>query len=431
MVSITEVQERFDAVYAFRVESPEKALSGLEPLLSELVADEEHREELAAIFEKVFVGTLSIYVSLGNSGKFQSILDQLRPYFATIPKARTAKLVRLTIQALRKVPQTQDLQLKLCREWIDWAVAEDRSVIRQRLQIELSEILFEQKKCTEAIEVLSKLTYELRKIDHKSQLIEVHLIESRVFRELGDLNRAKASLTVARTNAAAVYISPTLQGDLDLESGILFTAEKEFRNASSYFSEAYDAFVSANERRAIDALKYGILVKILDGRPSDTAALIAAAAPVLAKFTGPEGNAEVNALLDIARAAEAQSLDRLNTVLEQRKVEISTDPVVVANIATLLETLEEQHLLRIVKPFSSVEIRRLAEIISLPVAKVEDRIVQMILDQKLKATINQSTGVLNIFDEEVNNEMFVESIAYFQELDGVVDALYSRCNLLS
>jgi 26S proteasome regulatory subunit N6 len=233
MVSIPDVQERFDAVYAFRVESPEKALSGLEPLLSELVADEEHREELAAIFEKVFVGTLSVYVSLGNSDKFQSILERLRPYFATIPKARTAKLVRLTVQALRKVPHSQALQLKLCQEWIEWAVAEDRSVIRQRLQIELSEILFEQKKCSEAIDVLSKLAYELRKIDHKSQLIEVHLIESRVFRELGDLNRAKAALTVARTNAAAVYISPTLQGELDLESGILFTAEKEFRNASS------------------------------------------------------------------------------------------------------------------------------------------------------------------------------------------------------
>jgi hypothetical protein len=321
--------------------------------------------------------------------------------------------------------------VKLCREWIGRAAAEDRSVVRQRLQIQLFEVLLEQHKYTEATSTLSDLASELRKIDHKSHLVVVYLIESRAFRTLGDLNRAKASLTFARTNAAAVYVSLPLPGEHKLESGILFTAQKELWTASFYVSEASDNFVSAGVRRAIDALKYWLLVRVLDSRPSETPAMVANAAPVLAKSTGPEGNREVNALLEIARAAQAKSLDRLNAVLESRKADIAADDVVVAKATSLIDTLEEQHLLRIARPFSAAELTTLAEVIALLVRAVEERLVQMMLDQKLGASINQSAGVLNIFYEEADRELLTESIACFQELDGVVDALYARCNLLS
>jgi 26S proteasome regulatory subunit N6 len=423
--------ERCAAIVALRAQSEAGCAAALERLLSDLIADDEHREALVAVFERALVALLSVYVGLGDEGRFQALLGRLRPYFAAVPKARTAKLVRLIIQDLRRVPGTQCLQVALCREWIEWAISEDRTVIRQRLETELSEILLEQQRYADALAILHRLTGELRKVDHKSQLIEVHLIESRTYRGLGDFNRAKAALTAARTNAAAVYTAPTLQGQLDLESGILFTEESDFRTASSYFSEAFDAFANANDRRAVDALKYGLLTDILDGRPHETAAKAAAAAMVLAKFAGDKGIAEVDAVLEMARASEAKSLHRLNEVLESRRAELEADPVVVSNVRSLIDTLEESHLLRIVKPFSAVQLSRIAEMISLPVERVESRLVQMILDQKLKASINQSGGILNIFEDEAESELLTESINLLQSLDGVVDALYTRCKLIS
>jgi 26S proteasome regulatory subunit N6 len=122
-----------------------------------------------------------------------------------------------------------------------------------------------------------------------------------------------------------------------------------------------DAFANANDRRAVDALKYGLLTEILDGRPHETTAKAATAALVLAKFAGPEGNAEVDAVLEMARASEAKSLHRLNEVLESRRAELEADPVVVSNVRSLIDALEESHLLRIVKPFVAVELTRIAE----------------------------------------------------------------------
>jgi 26S proteasome regulatory subunit N6 len=427
-MSVAEVQDRIAAILANRTQSESNCAALLEDLITSLISDVSHREALAGAFEKALQSLLSVYVSLGDQAKFENLLVHLRDYFVTVPKARVAFQVRLVIQSLRKVPSTQALQVRLCQEWIQWSIAEDRALLRQRLETELSEILLEQGEYKQALEVLGRLSPELRKGDHKSHLIEVHLIESRAYRGLGDFNRAKASLTAARTNAAAVYTSPTLQGQLDLESGIIFTAERDYRTANSYFSEAFDAFANSNDARAVDALKYGLLCKILDDRPSETSAMVASSALTVAKFSGSKDALE--AMLDIAKAAEAKSLFQLHEVLERRRAELEADPVVASNLKNLNDNLEEQHLLRVVKPYSAVELSRIAELIGLQLESVQSRLVQMILDQKLKASINQSDGILNIFEDEPQNELLTEAIDLVGEMDGVVDALYTRCKLM-
>lgn len=405
----------------------------LEDLIDEVIQDGAHIEERVGDFEQVLNHLLETYVQLANSEKFATLLDHLAEYFTKIPKARTAKLVRIIIQALRKVPGTLEIQADLCQKWITWAKDQERTLLRQRLETELSEILLEQHKYNEAIEILQRLTAELRKVDHKSQLIEVHLIESRTFRGLGDFSRAKASLTAARTNAAAVYTAPLLQGQLDLESGILFNDDGDYRTASSYFAEAFDAFANAGDPLALDALKYRLLCRILDGKASECPAIEAAAAISLqnSKNAIVQKNTQIETMLEIARASEAKSLHDLLDVIEKRKDDLNADPVVASNVKNLINSLEEQHLLRIVKPYSAVQLSRIAELIHLDVEQVEAKLVQMILDQKLKASINQADGILNIFEDEEANEILTESIDLIENMDGVVDALYNRCKLMN
>ena len=405
----------------------------LEDLIDDITENKEHQEECVQIFEKTLTSLLKVYVEIGDQNKYKDLLEHLKPFFSEIPKARTAKLVRLVIQSLRKVPATQALQVQLCNEWIQWAKTEERTLLRQRLETELSEILLEQGQYQEALNILQRLTNELRKVDHKSQLIEVHLIESRTFRGLGDFSRAKASLTAARTNAAAVYTPPLLQGQLDLESGILFNDDGDYRTASSYFAEAFDAFSNAGDVRAIDALKYRLLCRILDGKADECQAIEAAAAISLqnSKIGGIQKNEEIETMMKIAHASKDKSLHELVKVINECQSILDADPVVASNVKNLIDSLEEQHLLRIVKPYSAVQLTRIAELIKLDVDQVEAKLVQMILDQKLKASINQADGILNIFEDEEANELLTESIELIENMDGVVDALYNRCKLLN
>jgi hypothetical protein len=101
-----------------------------------------------------------------------------------------------------------------------------------------------------------------------------------------------------------------------------------------------------------------------------------------------------------SREAEAKSLHRVNEMLQPHKVEIRSDSIAVANAESLVDGLEEQHLLRIVKPFLAVELKWLIEMIGWIVRTVDERFVQTIFDQKLKASINESVAVLNRFKNE-------------------------------
>lgn len=69
--------------------------------------------------------------------RFSDVVDLLKtasPFFSTIPKARTAKIVRTIIDIVSKVPDSLELQDVLCRQVVAWCKAEKRNFLRQRIQ---------------------------------------------------------------------------------------------------------------------------------------------------------------------------------------------------------------------------------------------------------------------------------------------------------
>lgn len=60
-------------------------------------------------------------------------------------------------------------------------------------------------------------------------------------------------------------------------------------------------------------------------------------------------------------------------------VELSNDPIIRSHLSALYDTLLEQNLVRIIEPFSSVEIAHVAELVGQPVQGVETKFVQLIL----------------------------------------------------
>ena len=80
----------------------------------------------------------------------------------------------------------------------------------------------------EALTLINGLLKELKRLDDKLVLVEVQLLESRVYHALGNQPKARAALTSARTSAASVYTPPLLQAGLDMQSGMLHAEDQDF-----------------------------------------------------------------------------------------------------------------------------------------------------------------------------------------------------------
>ncbi len=78
--------------------------------------------------------------------QFENILSLLKTsgneLFALIPKARTAKIVRniLELVAALQVPDSLDIQVRLCRDVVDWCVLEKRTFLKQRIEAKVRKI---------------------------------------------------------------------------------------------------------------------------------------------------------------------------------------------------------------------------------------------------------------------------------------------------
>ena len=65
----------------------------------------------------------------------------------------------------------------------------------------------------------STLICELKKQDNKALLVEVQLLESKVYHAMGDLPKAQVALTSAKKTAKTIFCPSKLKAALNLMSG--------------------------------------------------------------------------------------------------------------------------------------------------------------------------------------------------------------------
>merc|ERR1711970_1441220 len=375
----------------------------------------------AASREKNILELGEEYKKSGNAEKLAALIRDTRPFLREISKAKAARLVRSLVDMLLDSEGATELEVTVCRENIEWAKKEHRTFLRQSLEARLISLYFETAQYTNALALAAQLLSELKKLDDKNLLVEVLLFESKTYHALGNLPKARAALTSARTTANSIYCPPKLQSSLDLQSGILHAAEeKDFKTAFSYFYEAFEGYDSIDNGKALTALKYMLLCKIMLKTPEDVQNIVSG------KLALRHAGTHVDAMKEIANASSKRSLAQFNAALAKFKEELEGDMIVNAHLKTLYDTMLEQNLSLIIEPYNRVQVSYISETINLPQSLVEKKLSQMILDSKLTGILDQGTGVLEVWTATSPDKTYTHALDTIKAMEKVVDVLYQK-----
>ncbi|KAI1846574.1 hypothetical protein JX265_010693 [Neoarthrinium moseri] len=372
-------------------------------------------------YETALLNLGGLYRTQKKPNDLVNLITTSRTVLSSFAKAKTAKLVRQLLDLFQDIPNSTETQISITKSCIEWATSERRTFLRQNLETRLVGLYMVKQSYYDALTLINGLLRELKRLDDKLVLVEVQLLESRVYHALGNTAKARAALTSARTSAASVYTPPLLQANLDMQSGMLHTMDQDFNTAYSYFIEALDGYSTQDETpKATAALQYMLLCKIMLNLVDDVNNLMAS--KQAQKYAGQN----LEAMKAIARAHSNRSLEEYEHALAAYKYELGSDAFIRNHLRRLYDAMLEQNLIKVIEPFSRVEISHIAQLVGLDNQQIERKLSQMILDKVIIGVLDQGAGCLIIFDETQRDESYDAALSTIDKLGSVVDLLYTN-----
>lgn len=312
-------------------------------------------------------------------------------------------LIKLIAKLIGKLKRDEKLFPRLeelCKELIKFCEENNNVSMKNRIQTRLAEIYYIHSYHNQGLEMVQKALVDLKRYEDNLGLIVVQLIESKIHYATKGIAKAKAALTSVKTLCTKVYIEPKLQAEIDMHAGVICLHEKDFNLGYSYFYESFDVYNIPHikkTKKALKALQYMILSKIMGGMIEDVNAII------LSKGARSYFGPEVESLKAITDSVKEKSVASLKENINKYSSVLLKDEVIVHHLAILQNDLIEKNLIKIIQPYSVVEIDFVTKSIGLPYFEILTKLSQMILDKKINGILDQGRGSLIIYEETKAN----------------------------
>ncbi|KAJ1845661.1 hypothetical protein LPJ73_004779 [Coemansia sp. RSA 2703] len=238
-------------------------------------------------------------------------------------------------------------------------------------------------------------------LERGTQLLEVNAMLLGMYVELEDARRLK-DVYLESVSVRSAIPHPRIMGFIRECGGKMYMAERNWENAQSNFFDAFKNYDEAGSPQRVQMLKYLVLASMLS--ESEVNPL---SSPEARSY---EADPEIIAMTKLVRAYEKQQVNEFERVLEDHSDAILGDRFIARFVDDLRRTFRMLTLQSIVAPYTRVRISSLAQRLRVDVAEAEELLVALILDKRLRASIDQENAIL-LLQQETTDESQYDAVS--------------------
>ncbi|KAJ8653466.1 hypothetical protein O0I10_010902 [Lichtheimia ornata] len=237
---------------------------------------------------------------------------------------------------------------------------------------------------------LTKILRELRAAcetedgtDHQrkgTHLLEVLALEIQMYTETKN-NKKLKELYHQCMGVKSAIPHPRIMGVIRECGGKMHMREKEWDNAQTDFFESFKNYDEAGSPQRIQVLKYLVLANMLTDSQIN---------PFDSQETKPYKNdREIVAMTNLVSAYQRKDIGEFERILKVNRQSIMGDSFIRDYIDDVLRNIRTLVLVKLIKPYTRVELSFIAKRLNITVEEVEELAVGLILDKKISGQIDQ------------------------------------------
>lgn len=214
-------------------------------------------------------------------------------------------------------------------------------------------------------------------------LLEVYATEIQMYSDLRETKKLKV-VYEATKHVRSALPHPRILGVIKECGGKMWMAEKSWENASTDFFESFKQYDESGSPQRIQVLKYLVLAYMLMGSDIN---------PFDSQETKPyRENPQIVAMTNLVAAYQRRDVHDAEKIIKENKATILDDPFIRHYIDDVLRSLRTQYLIDLIKPYTRIELNFLAKQLNVSISEVEDLLICLILDGKVKGRVDQVNG---------------------------------------
>jgi len=288
-------------------------------------------------------------------------------------------------------------QMELLQNFYETTLEALRDAKNERLwfktMTKLGKLYFDREEFNKLARILKQLRQSCQTDDGEddlkkgTQLLEVYALEIQMYTAQKNNKKLKALYDQSLHIKSAIP-HPLILGVIRECGGKMHLREGEFEKAHTDFFEAFKNYDESGSPRRTTCLKYLVLANML---------MKSGINPFDSQEAKPyKKDVEILAMTNLVNAYQNNDINEFEKILKQNRQTIMEDTFIREHIEDLLRNIRTQVLIKLIKPYTRINIKFISGELNIDAGDVESLLVSCILDNTISGKIDQVAGVLEL-----------------------------------